>query len=180
MLESHKEKFTPVKDEMYQLLLAAYCYKRKVEHLAERLRTQSRQFLLEEMIALRLISNEIVLHLCKLDDDDGTWTLRSLKKEVAKHTRDQSETERVNVLAKKYRSEINTFKVKHRNAYIAHRNADDYPSLMQIPDFQLDFQHLIAGALELFETLWGAKVSFGFKLGSHEERLDFKAELGLV
>jgi len=125
------------------------------------------------------MSNEIVLGLCRLDDESAEWTLLSLKKEVLKQLRDQKLVQQISQRAKTYRAEINTFKVKHRNAYIAHRNTEDYPSLLNLPDFQSDFRELIASALGLFELLWGAEVSFGFRLGSQEGAIDLKAELGL-
>jgi len=179
MNELIKSTYRPVKDELYQLLLAAYCYRRKFEKLDERLRTQSRYFLLEEVTALRLMSNEIVLGLCKLDDDSSGWTLLSLKKEVLKQLQDQKLVQQINQKAKKYRADINAFKVKHRNAYIAHRNVEDYPNMLNLPDFQSEFRELIASALGLFELLWGAEVSFGFRLGSQEGTIDLKSELGL-
>jgi len=96
MKDSLKQQFSPVENELYYLLVAAYCYKRKFSHLGERLRSESRAFLLEEITALRLMSNEIILQLCKLDDDVGKLTLRSLKIEVCKHTKDQTWIERAN------------------------------------------------------------------------------------
>lgn len=180
MTEQLKKKFLPIKDELYQLLLAAYCYKRKVSYLEKRLRSESRAFLLEEMTALRLMSNEIVLQLCKLDDDDGKWTLRSLKKEVLKHIKDQARVDKANRLSKEYRAKLNTFKTKHRNAYIAHRNVEEYPDLFALLGSQDDFRSPIRAALELFEMLWEAPVSFNFTLGSKEPLLDFKKELCLV
>lgn len=180
MNESIKSTYSPVKDELYQLLLASYCYKRKFDKLGERLRTQSRYFLLEEVTALRLISNEIVLGLCKLDDESSEWSLLSLKKEVMNQVRDQRLVQQINQKAKAYRADINTFKVRHRNAYIAHRNAEDYPSLLDLPNFQSDFRELVGSAVGLFELLWGAEVSFGFKLGSQEGTIDLKTGVGLL
>jgi hypothetical protein len=129
------------------------------------------------MIALRLISNEIVLELCKLDDDDGNWSLRNLRKEAFRHLSDKKQMDRINGLLKEYRTNLNQLKTKHRNAYIAHRNVKEYPNLDNIPNFERGFQSLICEALEVFESLRGSPVEFGFRLGSQERFLDLKHEL---
>jgi hypothetical protein len=46
MDEKMKAQFSPVQSEMYQLLLSAYRYERKLANLADRLKTESREFLL--------------------------------------------------------------------------------------------------------------------------------------
>jgi len=144
------EEFDTVGDELFQLLLSAYCYRAKLGALSDRLRFASRKFLLEEMIALRLISNEIVLEFCKLDDDDdGNWSLRSLRKEAFRHLTDKKQVDRINGLLKDYRINLNQLKTKHRNAYIAHRNVREYPNLANIPTFEQEFQSLICEALGL-------------------------------
>lgn len=171
------EEFGLIGDELYQLLLSAFCYRTKLGALGQRLRSASRRFLLEEMISLRLISNEIVLQLCKLDDDDGNWTLRTLRKEAFRHLTDKKQIDRINRLLKEYRTNLNELKTKHRNAYIAHRNVKEYPNLANIPNFEKEFQSLICDALEVFECLRGSPVEFGFKLGSQERFLDLKHEL---
>jgi hypothetical protein len=76
MSDDEKEKYSPVKDEMYHLLLCAYRYVRKLGNLADRLRSESMELLLEEITALRHLSNEIIPHLCNLDDDSSKWSKR--------------------------------------------------------------------------------------------------------
>lgn len=138
---------------------------------------ETREYLLEEVTALRLMCNEIIVQLCKLDDDNGKWTLRKLKKESIKHIKDQKLIGRLNNLETAYRSSINILKTKHRNAYIAHRNADEYPDPFELHDFRSDLSPLICDALEFFEALWGHSVYFGFKLGSMEVEIDLKLEV---
>jgi hypothetical protein len=81
MDEKLKAQFSPVKSEMYQLLLSAYCYERKFENLENRLKSESREFLLEEVTSLRHLSNGMILHICNLDDESsasarftGAWS----------------------------------------------------------------------------------------------------------
>src|SRR5436190_1907737 len=104
MDEKTKEAFAPVKSEMYQLLLCVFCYDQKLRNLGDRLKKESRAFLLEEVTALRHLSNGIILHLCNLDDDSSNWSLRSLRKEVARLAGTQNTIIRANELLKKYRT----------------------------------------------------------------------------
>jgi hypothetical protein len=179
MGDSCRESFATVKDEVYQLLLSAFCYIQKYGRLGERLKTESRAFLLEEIVALRLISNGIVLHLCALDDDDGTWSLRSFRRERLKKTKNASQVRALNDMMNKYRLHLNALKTKHRNAYIAHRNEIEYPAPMDLLDYDTGLRSQIAEAVKVFEALWGDSVYFGFKLGSQEGTIDLKAELGI-
>jgi hypothetical protein len=179
MNEINKMTFAPVKSEMYQLLLCAFCYNQKFKNLGERLQKESRTFLLEEMTALRYLSNGIILHLCNLDDDSSKWSLRSLRKAVAKLPGSQEAVAKSNDLLKQYRAALNRLKTKHRNEFIAHRNADEYPDPFELPDYRAGFKDLIQIAVLTLECLWGAKMGFGFRLGSMERMIDFKAELGL-
>lgn len=180
MNEIDKKTFEPVKSEMYQLLLCAYSYERKMKSLGDRLKTESRAFLLEEVTALRHLSNGIILHLCNLDDDSAKWSLRSLRKSLAKTSHDQQALNNSNELLKGFRTALNKFKTKHRNDFIAHRNAVEYPDPFYLPDYRKDFRDIVQLALKAFESLWGAKVQFGFRLGSRDRTLNFKDELGLT
>lgn len=180
MKDLDKETFAPVKSEMYQLLLCAFCYDQKLKLLGERLPKESRSFLLEEMTALRHLSNGIVLHLCNLDDENSNWSLRNLRKTVAKLSGNQDTIAKSNELLKKYRIALNQLKTKHRNQFIAHRNLVEYPNQFELPEYRKDFHHLIQLALSTLECLWGANIAFEFHLGSRDPRIDFKVELGLA
>jgi hypothetical protein len=180
MTQTEKEMFEPVKSEMYQLLLCAFCYDSKINNLGERLQKASRAFLLEEMTALRHLSNGVILHLCNLDDDGSNWSLRSLRKALAKLPETQEAVARSNDLLKRYRAELNRLKTKHRNEFIAHRNAEEYPNQFELPDYRTDFKDVIQLALSALQCLWGAEISFGFHLGSRDPTIDFKTELGLT
>lgn len=175
-----KTKYTPLKDEMYQLLIGAYTYNLKAQHLPERLRTNSRLFLLEEAIALRLMANEITLHLCKLDDDSSSFSFRSAFKDINKLSLEQKAKDTLNSLLKEYRSSINELKVQHRNSYIAHRNSEDYPDLFDLPSYTESFHALFRMAHNLFKVIWGTDVKFSFKLGSQEREINFATELKLT
>lgn len=180
MNEDTKKKFEPVKDEMYQLLLTAYCYNQKFTQLPDRAPSKSRGFLLEELISLRHLANGIILHLCNLDDENSKWSLRGLYKDLARSKDGQQHSaEKATKLLKEFRANLNRFKTKHRNAFIAHRNSEDHPNPFDLPDYRIELKELIGEAVLVFEALWGSEVSFGFDLGSLDPSLEFKKELGL-
>lgn len=180
MNEIRKDTIALVKSEMYQLLLCAFSYDQKLRNLGDRLQKESRLFLLEELTALRHLSNGIILHLCNLDDDGSSGSLYGVRKAVARSPGTQEIVVKGNKLLKKYRSELNKLTTKHRNRYIAHRNVEEYPNQFELLDYQVDFKQLIQLAVSALECLSGAKIGFGFHLGSRDRSIDFKTELGLI
>lgn len=180
MSKDHQETFYLLQDEIYRLFLSAYAYQNKLENFENRIKDKSREFVLEEVTSLRLISNQLILQICRLDDrGSGKWTFHELKKEIFSKPGDESHKKAINKKLKQFRSDINDLKVKHRNKYIAHRYSDDYPEMFEIPDLRSDFLPVIEDAVHIFEMLWGDEVSFGFKLGSLEGIIDFKEKLGI-
>lgn len=179
MTPEQKTTFAPVKSEMYQLLLSAYCYQRKITSIEERLGRESRAFLLEEVTALRHISNGIILHLCNLDDDSSEWSIRAMTKTLGKQKETAQSAKRCAGLMKTYRAQINTFKTNHRNQFIAHRNGEEYPSPLELQNYGAEFRDVIQTALSALQVMWGSDLSFGFALSSMGPTIDFKKELGL-
>jgi hypothetical protein len=180
MNETMNVQFSPVKSEMYQLLLSAYCYERKFANLTNRLEKESREFLLEEVTSLRHLSNGMILHICNLDDDSSAWSMRAMTSTMGKTTEYAQRTKKCAEILKKYRAQINYFKTKHRNQFIAHRNGEDYPDPFDLPDYRTEFREIIQTALAALQCIWGSNVEFGFHLGSRDRTLDFKKELHVV
>jgi len=180
MEEKLKSQFAPVKSEMYQLLLSAYCYERKFDHLEGRLKTESREFLLEEVTSLRHLSNGMILHICNLDDDDSSvGSIRAMTKSMGKMKEYNERTNVCKETLKSYRTQINNFKTKYRNQFIAHRNGEDYPDPFDLPDYRNEFKEIIQTALSALQCMWGTTLKFGFRLGSRDATIDFKEELGV-
>ncbi len=151
---------------MYQLLLSAYCYEQKLGHLSESLEHATLTSLLEEVTSLRHLSNGIILHICNLDDDDGAGSLRAMTKSMGKMNEyAQSAGECSKILAR-YRAQIQEFKRKHRNQYIAHRNVEDYPNPLDLPDYRAAFRDIIQTALSALQRIWGSTMEFGFRHGA--------------
>lgn len=177
MDERLKNQFTPVKSEMYQLLLSAYCYERKLEYLNERLKSESRAFLLEEITSLRHLSNGMILHICNLDDDCSTWSMRAMTKSMGKMKEYAQRAKECSDILKMYRAQINEFKTKYRNQFIAHRNGESYPDPFDLPDYRAEFKEIIQTALSALQCIWGSTLEFGFHLGSRDPTIDFKKAL---
>ncbi|WP_287880933.1 hypothetical protein [Aquitalea sp.] len=180
MDERLKALFTPVKSEMYQLLLAAYCYEKKLDNLGERLKSEPRAFLLEEITSLRHLSNGMILHICNLDDESSAWSIRAMTKSMGKMKEYAKRTKECSDLLKRYRAQINEFKTKYRNQFIAHRNGEYYPEPFDLPDYRTEFREIIQTALSALQCIWGSTLEFGFHLGSSDPTIDFKKELGIV
>jgi len=178
--QADKELFAPLREELYHALLSAWCYNKKISSLGKRLRTETREFLLEELTCLRLISNDIVLRICNLDEDRSKFSLHALRKYCSqKHLLGQADEARMKSQLKTFRADINVLKTKHRNAYIAHLTEQSYPDPFDLPDLTMDFVVPLRTALRICEEMWGALLSFGFHLGSRDRTIDFREELGL-
>ncbi|MFT4805713.1 MAG: hypothetical protein ACI9YE_002936 [Psychroserpens sp.] len=174
-----RNNFIPLKGEMYQLCLTLYSYRAKFDNLDQRLIKSSRFFLLEEITALRAISNEIILHLCKLDEDKSETSFQAAKKAINKLSLPQEEKNRLNDSIKSFRKSIKTIKTMHRNRYIAHLTEDGYPEPFDLPDFKSIFSEIVKEAYVVFVLIWGADLKFGFKVGSQEPFLSFNEEFEL-
>jgi hypothetical protein len=178
--EAEKAQFSALKAELYQLLLSEWCYVRKFDALGHRIKKESRKFLLEEMQSLRVLSNDIILRLCNLDEDKSGYSLVGLRKYVfSKKKVDAKFTSDVNGMLKKYRSTINILKINHQNSYIAHLSGDDMPNLLDLPDLRETFIDPTRLAILACEKLWGAPLNFEFRLGSQDPTIHFQEELGI-
>lgn len=175
-----REEYASVRSELYQLLLTAYCYDQKFNRLKESISEISRQQLLEELMALRHLSNGVISHLCNLDDKSSLWSLRAMHKKATRSPIEQEKILAANKAMKKFRESLNHWKVDHRNSHIAHRNSANYPDIWEVPVYLDDLLPIIKLALITFEKVWGEKVGFGFYLGKHEQFISFPDELGLV
>lgn len=173
-----KEDFYPLQDEMFQMCLSLYAYKTKLKEFPNRFRKATRYFLLEEAIALRALSNEIILHLCKLDEDKSKVSFHAAKKILAKSKLSFSEQKELSNKLKAFRQSINTLKTLHRNSYIAHLTEAGYPDLLDLPSFENGYQQVAKLAYETFRFIWGDDVTFSFKVGSQEAIVIFNEEFG--
>jgi len=179
LTETLKNDFIPLKGEMYQLFLSLYSYQSKFDSLSKRFAESSRYFILEEITALRAISNELIMQLCKLDEDKSKVSFHAAKKAINRLSAPKNDKNKLNESIKSFRASINTIKTKHRNRYIAHLTEDGYPDPFDLPDLKADFHGLVTEAYRVFVLIWGAEVTFGFKVGSQERFLSFNEEFGL-
>lgn len=120
------------------------------------------------------MENGLILHLTNLDDDDSTFSFRSVSKEIHKSLQDQNQLRKFNGLLKTYRRDIDKLKKGHRNIRIAHLNYDEDLPLDQFLPFEKELYPLIKSANLIGDFVWGTKINYSFNLGSYEKVLDFR------
>ncbi|ETZ19136.1 hypothetical protein [Pedobacter sp. V48] len=171
-----KEKFASMRVEILDLNILAYFYVRKLNRLAHLIKATSREYLLEEFIALRYMENGIILHLTNLDDDDGNFSFRKTGAEFKKSSKDQKAQTAIHETLKRYRKNINDIKNIHRNRRIAHLNYSTDLRFDEFQDFEKALLPLINEANGIADGFWGEKIEVRFKLGSLEGHLDFRKD----
>lgn len=180
MDEKLKNQFNPVINEMYQLLLSSYCCEKKLSHLSERLDIESEEILLEEALSLHQLANAIILHICRLDDDEGDWSIRVIAKSMEESNVYAERTEECNGILSKYRSQINNFKTKYQIQSTSLQSEGELPFPFDTPDYRNDLREIIQTALSSLQHVWGSSLEFGFYLGSKNPTVDFKKALGVI
>ena len=131
MASKFDEEREIVCDEVYQLLLSTYCYLWKLRALEDLAPHESRIWILVELIALRHMANEIILGICRLDEEGNSHSLQTLLKTLRKTKPTDSRIDAVRGLLKAFRGSIGPLKNKHRLGYIAHRREGYHPDLVE-------------------------------------------------
>ena len=130
--------------------------------------------MLEELTALRYMENGLILHLTNLDDDSSTYSFRQILKATSKTYKDQKGIKDLRTKFDSYRQNINGLKVKHRNRRIAHLSYSKDLNMDEFLNFDSYLKPLIAEANEIGDFVFGEKVTYRFKLGTHEGILNFR------
>jgi hypothetical protein len=124
-------------------------------------------------VTLRVFENDLILRLCRLDDDDKTThslreALRSVRNEVPQQALREIDTQ-----LKDYRQLINPLKTKARNYFLAHLNKH-----AEVPyDPQGGLEKPIAAVVNIVDAIVGELVPYALKVGSQEQSLDLRQEL---
>ena len=175
LIKRQKTEFASLRIEILDLNVNAFFFIKKINRLAFILRTTSREFLLEEFIALRYMENGIILHLTNLDDSSSSkYSFHEAAKQINKISKDQKALKILNQSIKNYRRNVNSLKVKHRNTRIAHINYEKDLNFDQFLNFATQLKPLILEANNIADTIWGERINILFKLGSIEGILDFR------
>ena len=175
MLDSSlKEELKGIRFELIDLNQAAYFYVRKMNRIEYIFQKTTREYVLEELYALRYLENGLILHLTNLDDKDSKYSFRTAQKQLNKLPVDQKLLRNLNQGLDDFRKKINHIKTQHRNSRIAHINSLDFPNLDEFLNFDSELKPLINKANQIGDLIWGEKIQNKFKLGSMEGILDFR------
>ncbi|KOF02296.1 hypothetical protein OB69_12785 [Roseivirga seohaensis subsp. aquiponti] len=169
-----KEQLQGIRFEVIDLNQAAYFFIRKMNRFEYILQKTSREFVLEELYALRYLENGLILHLTKLDDDNSIFSFRAVLKELNRSSDNPAFLKLMTKMLKDFRQKINKIKIKHRNARIAHITTLEYPNLDEFLDFNNYLKPLIEFANTIADAFLGEQIQNKFKLGTMEGTLDFR------
>ncbi len=177
-IDSLKPDLTGMRYEIIDLNQSSYFYVRKINRLGYVFKETGREFMLEELIAIRYLENGIILHLTNLDDDNSKYSFRSAQKLInkSKLVTDQSILKRLKNQVDSYRKNVNNLKNQYRNERIAHINSLKFPELTEFLSFEKILKPLIQEANELADFIFGEEINIKFKLGSYEGVLDFREQ----
>ena len=174
--EKLQEEFIGLRFEIIDLNQSSYFFVRKMNRMSSVFKNTTREFLLEELFALRYLENGIILHLTNLDDDNSKYSFRKAQKFINKNKIIPNQVY-IKELKKKidsYRKDVNKLKTKHRNTRIAHINSLEFPEIDVFLSFEKYLKPLILSANEIADFIWGEKIEVKFKLGSLEGIMDFR------
>ncbi len=160
-----------VKGECLNLIIVYHCYVETTKRLVRQ--TGTRFDLHRSWVYLRVIENDLILRLCRLDDDDRTnhslhEALRSVRNSLP-----QAEATAIDKRLKKYRQLINPLKTKARNYFLAHLS-----KAAVVPhDPRGGLEKPIEEVVNIVDMLAGQPVRYFLRVGSQEPELDLRKEL---
>src|ERR1700733_1480221 len=106
---NQKEEFASLRVEIMDLNVLVYFFLKKINRYCHLWRTTTREYILEELIALRYMENGIILHLTNLDDDsdNSQYSFRTVAKSFNKVSKDPKSIHDLKETLKIYRKNIN-------------------------------------------------------------------------
>ena len=176
LTNEQKEEYASLRIEIINLNILSYFFIKKINRLAFLLHETTREYLLEEFIALRYMENGMILHLTNLDDDVSDFSFKKAAKIINKTIRDQKLLDKLNKSLTDYRKKINKLKVGHRNRRIAHLNYLEDLNFDEFLNFETGLLPLVIQANTIAHLIWAEKIDVKFKLGSYEGFLDFRRD----
>ncbi len=168
----HTTDLDATQRECLDLLIVFLCYRDTLnDHSA--LRT-SRRDIFRWMVQLRTMENDMILRICRLDDDTDNHSLRRAAKSL-KSIAPEPDLQAASAAMKDYRSLINPLKVQFRNHLIAHLNKNVTRTSW---DPEGGLEQAISSAVNIVDLLSGRQVPYTLSVGSQERSIDLRAELG--
>lgn len=177
-----KSELTGMRLEIIALNQSCYFFVRKMNRIGFVFQNTSREFMLEEFMALRYLENGIILHLTNLDDDSQDSSFHGARKMINKKggIQDQKQLKTLNKKIASYRANVNYLKTKHRNKRIAHSDFTEFPRFDEFLNFDDFVKPLIQEANEIGDFIWGEPINVRFKLGKYEGALDFRESFKML
>jgi hypothetical protein len=168
------EELDGIKSECLNLLIVFLAYRDTIAKFSPN--TGTRFDLHRWWIQLRVLENDLILRLCRLDDDDKTnhslrEGLRSVRKSISQH-----DAAAIDKRLKHYRQLINPLKTKARNYFLAHMSK----SALVPSDPKGGLEEPIEEVVRIVDAIAGEPVRYVLKVGSQEPELDLKIELTTV
>ncbi len=126
------------------------------------------------LMQLRAMENDIILRICRLDDDDKTThSFREAMRSVRSNFT-ASGAKAVDRLLKDYRALINPWKTKARNYWLAHLKKQ-----AEAPwDAQGGFEQCISTIVKIVDSICSEKQVYTLKVASDIPELDLRQALG--
>lgn len=156
--------------ECANLLIVYYTYVETIKRFDPK---GTRFDLLRRQIHIKVTENDLILRLCRLDDDDTTQhSLREALRSI-RNSLPQAKVTAIDRRLKKYRQLINPMKTKARNYYLAHLSKS-----AEVPhDRFVNFQKEVDEVINIFDMISGEAVRYVLRAGSQELELDLRQEL---
>jgi hypothetical protein len=178
LTEEQKKEFASLRVEILDLNVLTYFFVKKINRYAYlwQGKHNTREYILEELTALRYMENGIILHLTNLDDDSSEFSFRSAAISFNKASKKPKEIQAFKDTLKTYRKNLNLLKVEHRNERIAHLNYEKDLKIDEYLQFEKVLLPLIIEANTIADQLWGERINVKFRLGSLEGVLDYRKD----
>ncbi|MCB0598016.1 MAG: hypothetical protein H6557_22170 [Lewinellaceae bacterium] len=160
-----------IKNECLNLLIVYHTYRATISKISPKI--GSRFDLHYSWVHLRVLENDIVMRLCRLDDDDKTnHSLREALRSV-RHDIPQKEVKAIDKRLKKYRLLINPLKTKARNYFLAHMS-----KVAEEPHApQRGLEKPIEEVVNIVDMIASTPVNYTLSVGSQEPKLNLRVEL---
>ena len=167
-----------VLNECVNLLIVYYSYIETVNRFDKQAATRFDLF--KWRIQIRVLANDLILRLCRLDDDDRSQhslreALRSIRGSLS-----NAETQTIDKRLKAYRRLINPLKTKARNYYLAHLSKEaGVPKATDASELLGNFQKQVAEVINIVDLIAGdgENIKYTLRAGSQERELDLRHEL---
>jgi hypothetical protein len=162
--------------ESVNLLLVYFSYIETIKQLDQKAMTGFD--FLRWRIQIRVLENDLILRLCRLDDDGGSkHSLRQALLSI-RTSLSGAEARAIDRRLTEYRRLINPLKTMARNYYLAHLSkAAEVPKATDFNEFLGNLQQQIAAVSNLIEMIVGGgkPIKYVIRVGSKD--LDLRQEL---